>query len=154
MSAELTAAERIEIERACERLVLRYSRALDVGDMDAAADCFAEQGSFARPMAPDQVLVGRAAIRDSLRTRPASLRTRHLSTNIMVEVESRDAASAISYLTMVSSAPAGGVPPPYVSPGPLWFGEMRDRFIREGGTWKFLERRGSIQIRMVGPAPE
>src|SRR5262245_152669 len=40
MSAPLSAAERIEIERACERLILAYSRALDLNDMNAAADCF------------------------------------------------------------------------------------------------------------------
>ena len=30
-----SAAERIEIERACERIVYAYSRALDLGDMSA-----------------------------------------------------------------------------------------------------------------------
>ena len=50
MPERLTAAARIEIERACERLVHAYSRALDLGDMNAAADCFAVNGTFARPM--------------------------------------------------------------------------------------------------------
>ena len=49
MSEPLSGLERIEIERACERLVYVYSRALDLGDMSAAADCFAENGSMARP---------------------------------------------------------------------------------------------------------
>ena len=61
MSQALSAAERIEIERACERIVYAYSRALDLGDMSAAADFFAENGSFARPMAPDKVIQGREA---------------------------------------------------------------------------------------------
>ena len=59
MPERLSAAERIEIERACERLVYVYSRALDLGDMSAAADCFAENGSMARPMMPDAVIQGR-----------------------------------------------------------------------------------------------
>ena len=42
MPEALSALERIEIERACERLVYGYSRALDLGDMSAAADFFAE----------------------------------------------------------------------------------------------------------------
>lgn len=70
MADTLSAAERLEIERACERLVYVYSRALDVGDMSAAADCFAEQGSMARPMMPDQLIQGRETIRASLLTRP------------------------------------------------------------------------------------
>lgn len=150
MSATLSSAERLEIERACERLILAYSRALDIGDMNAAADCFAEHGTFSRPMAPDQVIAGREAVRASLLTRPKTLLTRHLSTNMMIDVESRDAASGLSYLTMVSTSPQEGAKPPHVSPGPVWFGEMRDRFVRENGTWKFLERRGSIQVKFGG----
>jgi hypothetical protein len=153
MHDKLSAAERIEIERACERLIQNYSRALDLGDMNAAADCFAEQGCFARPMKPDQLIVGREAIRTSLLTRPRTLLTKHLSTNIMVDVESRDSASALSCLTMISTTPPEGAEPPYVSTGPVWFGEMRDRFVREGGAWKFLERRGSIQMKFPGAGP-
>jgi hypothetical protein len=150
MSTLLSSDERIEIERACERLILAYSRALDVGDMNAAADCFAENGTFSRPMAPDQLITGREAVRASLLARPKTLLTRHLTTNLMIEVESRDAASGLSYLTMISTTPAEGAQPPHVSQGPIWFGEMRDRFVRENGVWKFQERRGSIQVKFGG----
>jgi hypothetical protein len=151
MSEPLTLIERIEIQLACERLVHAYCRALDQGDMDAAADLFASHGSFARPTAPDAVIAGREAIRASLRARPATLRTRHLSTNVIVEVEGPDAARGVSYLTMVSTTPAEGATPPHESRGPVWFGEMRDRFVRENGEWKFLERRGSVQIKHIIP---
>jgi hypothetical protein len=148
MSDTLTAAERIEIERACERLVYGYSRALDLGDMSAAADFFAENGSMARPMMPDQVIQGREVIRASLLTRPKTLLTKHLATNVMIDVENRDSATGLSYLTMISCTPPGDAKPPYVSTGPLWFGEFKDRYVREKGVWKFLERRGSIQMKL------
>ena len=153
MPETLSAAERIEIERACERIVYAYSRALDLGDMSAAADFFAENGSMARPMAPDQVIQGRETIRASLLTRPRTLLTKHLATNVMIDVESRDAASGISYLTMISTTPPGDSKPPFVSQGPLYFGEFKDRFVRENGVWKILERRGSIQMKFSGAAP-
>src|ERR1700726_1131326 len=102
MTQAISAAERIEIERACERLVYAYSRALDLGEMSAAADFFAENGSMARPMAPDQVIQGREAIRAALLTRPKSLLTKHLATNVMIDVISRDQARGLSYLTMIS----------------------------------------------------
>jgi len=153
MSAVLSAAERIEIERACERIIHAYSRALDRGDMNAAADLFARDGSFARPMTPDQVIVGREAIRTSLLTRPKTLLTKHLSTNVMIDVESPDAASGVSCLTMIATTPAEGAVPPHVSAGPIWFGEMQDRFVREDGVWKFSERRGSIQMKFSGTQP-
>jgi hypothetical protein len=153
MSEPLSGLERIEIERACERLVYVYSRALDLGDMSAAADCFAENGSMARPMMPDQVIQGRETIRASLLTRPKTLLTKHLATNIVIDVESRDSARGLSYLTMISTTPPTDTKPPYVSQGPLYFGEFKDRYIRENGVWKFLERRGSIQMKFSGAAP-
>jgi hypothetical protein len=152
MPETLSAAERIEIERACERIVYAYSRALDLGDMSAAADFFAENGSLARPMAPDTVIQGRETIRASLLTRPKTLLTKHLATNIMIDVESRDSASGLSYLTMISTSP-GDAKPPFVSQGPIYFGEFKDRFVRENGAWKILERRGSIQMKFSGSAP-
>jgi hypothetical protein len=153
MTDQLSPAERLEIEKACERLVYEYSRALDLGDMSAAADYFAENGSMARPMAPDQVIQGRETIRASLLTRPKTLLTKHLATNVMVDVESRDLARGISYLTMISTTPPADSKAPFLSQGPVYFGEFRDRFIRENGVWRFLERRGSIQMKFAGAAP-
>ena len=149
MTQAINAAERIEIERACERIVYAYSRALDLGDMSAAADFFAENGSFARPMAPDKIIQGREAIRTALLTRPKTLLTKHLATNVMIDAVSRDEASGLSYLTMISTTP-GDAAAPHVSAGPVYFGEIKDRFVREGGEWKILERRGSIQMTFFG----
>jgi hypothetical protein len=150
MNQTPSAAERIEIERACERVVHAYSRALDLGNMSAAADFFAENGSFARPMAPDKVIQGREAIRAALLTRPKTLLTKHLATNVMIDVVSREEASGLSYLTMISTTPPAEAAAPYVSAGPVYFGEIKDRFVREGGEWKILERRGSIQMTFFG----
>jgi hypothetical protein len=148
MTQVLSTSERIEIERACERIVYAYSRALDLGDMSAAADFFAENGSMARPMAPNQLIQGRETIRAALLTRPKTLLTKHLATNVMIDVVSRDEARGLSYLTMISTTPGDAAP--YVSAGPVYFGEFKDRFLREGGEWKFLERRGSIQMKIFG----
>jgi len=150
MSEILSPTEHIEIERACERLVYAYSRALDVGDMSAAADFFAENGSMSRPMAPDQVIQGRETIRASLLTRPKTLLTKHLATNIVIDVEGHNSARGISYLTMIATTPPQGAQPPFVSQGPLYFGQFVDRFVRENGAWKFFERRGSIQMKFSG----
>jgi SnoaL-like domain len=150
MPDALSAAERSEIERACERLVYEYSRALDLGELSAAADCFAANGSMSRPMNPGQIIEGRETIRASLLTRPKGLLTKHLATNILIDVESRDAARGLSYLTMIATTPPDGSKPPYASQGPLYFGEFKDRFVRESGVWKFLERRGSVQMTFPG----
>jgi len=153
MSEVLSPMEKVEIERDCERLVYAYSRALDLGNMSAAADFFAENGSMARPMAPDQIIQGRETIRASLLSRPKTLLTKHLATNVMIDVESRDSARGISYLTMIATTPPAGAQPPYLSQGPIYFGQFEDRFVRENHVWKFLERRGSIQMKFAGAAP-
>jgi hypothetical protein len=153
MSEILSQLERVEIERACERLVYAYSRALDVGDMSAAADFFVENGSMSRPMAPDQVIQGRETIRASLLTRPKTLLTKHLATNIVIDAEGHDSARGISYLTMIATTPPQEAQPPFVSQGPIYFGQFVDRFVREKGEWKFFERRGSIQMKFSGAAP-
>ena len=121
--------------------------------MSAAADFFAENGSFARPMAPTVVIQGREAIRAALLTRPKTLLTKHVATNVMIDVESRDEARGHSYLTMISTTPPAGTEAPYVSAGPVYFCEFADRFVREGGKWKILERRGSIQMKFPGAVP-
>jgi uncharacterized protein (TIGR02246 family) len=153
MSEVISPAERLEIERACEQLVYSYSRALDLGDTSAAADLFAVQGSMTRPMTPDQVSQGRETIRAALATRPKGLLTKHLSTNVTVRVDSRDTASGFSYLTMIATMPGAADKPPFLSNGPIYFGEFKERFVREHGVWKFLERLGSIQMKFAGAAP-
>lgn len=150
MSHALNPAEVTEIERACERLVLVYSRRLDLGDLSGAADCFAINGTLARPMTPDAVIEGREAIRAGLMTRPATLLTKHLATNTLVEVIDCDHATGLSYLTMIATTPAADAKPPFVSAGPLYFGEFRDEYVRENGEWKFASRRGSIQMKFSG----
>jgi hypothetical protein len=145
-----SALECIEIERACERIIYAYSRALDLGDMSAAADFFAQNGSMARPMAPGVVIQGREAIRAALLTRPKTLLTKHLATNVMIDVVSREEARGLSYLTMISTTPPPGVEAPFTSAGPLYFGEFVDRFVCEAGVWKIAERRGSIQMKFAG----
>ena len=153
MSKIVEHAERVAIERACEQLVYTYARLLDLGDLSAAADLFAEHGSMARPMTPNQIVAGREAIRAALLTRPKTLLTKHLTTNVMVQVESPEAATGISYLTMIATTPGPEDRPPFLSNGPIFFGEFRDRFVREQGIWKFQERLGSIQMKFGGITP-
>jgi hypothetical protein len=134
-------------------LVYAYSRALDLGDTGGAADFFAENGSMARPMAPDQVIQGRETIRASLLSRPKTLLTKHLATNVMIKVESRDTATGVSSLTMIATTPGPTDKPPFLSNGPIYFGEFKERFVRENGVWKFQERLGSIQMKFGGATP-
>jgi hypothetical protein len=147
MNSPLSSLERLEVESACQRLSYEYMRALDGNDWDALASCFAERGVLARPMQPEQLIEGREAIRASMQARPKGLTTRHLATNVMIDVISRESATGVTTLAMIGCTPAEDAKPPFESGGPLYFGEFRDRFVREAGQWKLLERRGSIAIK-------
>jgi hypothetical protein len=70
----------------------------------------------------------------------------------MIDVVSRNEARGLSYLTMISTTPPTGIEAPFVSAGPLYFGEFVDRFVLERGEWKIAERRGSIQMKYLGGA--
>jgi hypothetical protein len=104
-------------------------------------------------MTPDQVVRGREAIRAAMLTRPKGLVTKHLVTNVTIEVQSGEQATGLSYLTMIAATPGAADRPPYASGGPVYFGEFRDRFVREDGIWKFQERLGSIQFKFSGALP-
>jgi hypothetical protein len=147
MSSILSSIERLEIESACRRLVHEYLRAMDGNDWDALAHCFVEQGALARPMQPQQLLEGRESILASMKARPKGLVTRHLATNVMIDVISPDSATGLTTLAMIGCTPPEGAAMPFEAGGPLYFGEFRDRFVRYAGEWKFLERRGSITIK-------
>jgi uncharacterized protein (TIGR02246 family) len=147
MNPAMSEIERCRAESACQRLIYVYLRALDGGDPDGVADCFVEQGVLARPMQPEQLLQGREAIRASMRARPKTLVTRHLATNVMIDLVTPDTASGVTTLAMIGCTPAEGAKQPFESTGPLYFGEFRDRFVREDGVWKFQERLGSIAVK-------
>src|ERR1700761_8257223 len=147
MNSPPSSLERLEAESACQRLVYEYLRALDSNDWDGLANCFVERGVLARPMQPEQLIEGRDAIRASMQARPKGLMTRHLATNVMIDVTSGNSATGVTTLVMIGCTPAENAKPPFGSDGPLYFGEFRDRFAREAGQWKFLERRGSIAIK-------
>jgi len=57
----------------------------------------------------------------------------------MIDVDSRDSARGLSYLTMISTTRRKGRRRRSFPAGPIYFGEMQDRFVRENGVWKFLE---------------
>lgn len=147
MSSALSSLDRLEIESACQRLVYEYLRALDGNDWDGLANCFVAQGTLTRPMQPEQVLEGREAIRASMKSRPKGLTTRHLATNVMIDVVSQDLATGVTTLAMIGCVAPDNAKPPFESTGPFYFGEFRDRFVRDAGQWRFLERRGSIAIK-------
>lgn len=128
----------LRIERACTALSIGYARAIDFRDQDALLELFVDDAT----LEVGETLHGRAAIRDWLGRRPDELRSRHVVSNVFVDVLSHDEARGISYLTLYRHLGAESVrfgPAPLR--GPAAVGHYEDRFVRGADGWRFRSRR-------------
>src|SRR5262245_7617109 len=139
--AVMTEHEILLIERACERLVIDFASYSDRQDHEALGALFAEEGSMTRPTGDP--LAGRAAIIQSYRSRTANRITRHVCTNIRIDVESSDRARGLTY-AVVYSANAGQSPEAHFgirADARRLVGEFEDEFVRTAEGWRFAARR-------------
>ena len=131
----------ISTERACERLVLDFAYFSDRQDYESLAGLFAPDGSMTRPTG--DVLVGRAAIIESYRSRSTGRITWHSCTNVRITVESADRARGLTYAILYS---ANTNRPPEAHFGIQadarhLIGEFEDDFVRTEEGWRFAARR-------------
>lgn len=140
----MTDSEVADIERACTALSIAYARAVDFRDYDTFLDLFTEDAV----LEVDRCLEGRAAIRESIRHRPDELRSRHVISNVFIQVLSPAEARGISYLTLYRHHGAESLRPgPVPLRGPAAVGHYEDRFVRTAGGWLFRSRRAHLAFR-------
>ncbi|HVC68811.1 MAG TPA: nuclear transport factor 2 family protein [Acidimicrobiales bacterium] len=131
--------------RAIENLILSYAECVDAGDLEAVASILADATIGLEGM-PDG-LRGREKILGLLRStirlhEDGTPKTKHVTTNILVEVdETAGTATARSYFTVLQAAAGLGLQA-------IVAGRYRDRFARGDGGWRFTERR--FQTDLVG----
>jgi hypothetical protein len=132
-------------------LITRYATLNDTEEWQAVADLYTENGRMSRPTAPDEFVLGRAAILAAFQSRPRRA-TRHVVANVLVNVRDDTHASASSQILLYigSLADDGGLPLPPVTP-PL-LGSFHDQLIKTELGWRFTERRGSLDFRAPGQA--
>jgi hypothetical protein len=131
--------ERMLAERACERLCYDYCRVADEGHHSLLADIFTEDGIFD---IPGLRLDGREAIRRFFTEREArkELRTRHVCTNVSVDVRSRTEATGLVYLTLYRRRGPVDWSVPVPTTLPALVGTYHDRYARSGGQWLLRSR--------------
>jgi 3-phenylpropionate/cinnamic acid dioxygenase small subunit len=132
--------------RAVTGLVYAYAERIDAGDFAGLAELFAE-GEITFEGRRD-VCRGTAEVlaRYEATTRrypDGTPRTKHVTTNVVVDVD-RDAATAAarSYFTVLQAVPGQLALQPVVA------GRYRDRFARGPGGWQFARRH--ICVDLVG----
>lgn len=130
--------QRLMIERACERLVVEYCHLVDHGEAARVAEQFTEDGVWS---SPENTLTGREAIATAFARRQADTgrMSRHVCTNLLIEVLDPDTATGVVYLTLYRH---DGDPERRTSPSdaPALVGEYRDTFRRTPDGWRFSRR--------------
>src|SRR5690606_22764488 len=97
----LSEQERALIEHACARLILESIAANDRQDYEAFAALFTSDGLLHRPNG--EPLCGQDEIVESYRSRPRNRITRHICTNILVQVDSPQSARGMTYVVLYSA---------------------------------------------------
>jgi hypothetical protein len=130
---------------AIQNLVYRYCDRLDRGDFAGVGALFAH-ADFYVPAAPGPIRG--AAVVESLYARYTRLypdsgtpKTRHVTTNLIIEPEGLDAARAQSYVVVFQATDELPLQPVIACTN-------QDRFARVDGSWRFSERR--IEINLSG----
>ncbi len=129
---EMSAADRRAIEWDCARLINLYAQLNDAARWEDVAALYAPDGLMTRPTAPDAPIVGRDAILAAFKARSPRV-TCHISSNIVITVESANRAQGTSAMLLFTAADA----PPLV-------GGFQDIFVLTEDGWRFAERRGSL----------
>lgn len=143
---------RLLAERACERLMTDYTRFVDFGEAARIADLFTADGIWE---ADGVQMVGRDAIRAGFSARQGVERrtSRHVCTNIAVDILTPDEATALSYLVNYRhDSRSGAAERPAPVDHPKFVGEYHDRFVRTDAGWRFAHRRCDLAfVRVRAP---
>ena len=132
--------ERLLAERACERLIVEYCRRVDFGEAGSVAELFTDDAVWE---GPELVMNGIDEIRAGFGRREGVTRrvSRHVCTNIAVDVRSPDEATGLCYLVNFRHDHEGEVSGPAPVEVPKFVGEYHDRFVRTPAGWRFARRR-------------
>lgn len=134
---------RLEDLEEIRQLFVDYGRHLDAGDVEAYAALFADDGEVL--LGPIGRAKGRAAIVE-LMTRVKARSTTpsfHLVTNPVIALDG-DRATAEVLWTVIRPSASGTLEV-------AMFGRHQDELVRERGRWRFLRRRGRVDVPAALP---
>ncbi len=134
---------RLEDLAEIHQLFIDYGHFLDAGDFASYAELFAPDGIV--KLGPMGSATGREEIRSLMERALAGLAgtSYHVISSPRVEIDGDTATSEVMW-TVVQRGADGRPSVPMI-------GRHRDRLVREGGRWRFQERRGFVDIPSALP---
>jgi 3-phenylpropionate/cinnamic acid dioxygenase small subunit len=136
-----------ESHHAITTLMFRYAECVDRADFDGLSALFANADLHSTAAAPGTppmrgAQIGRFYAATNRVHPDGTLRTRHLSTNVMIDIdEAADRATARSYFVVLQATEK-------LPFQPIAGGRYDDRFERVSGAWRFAERL--IHVDQIG----
>jgi 3-phenylpropionate/cinnamic acid dioxygenase small subunit len=140
-----------ESYHAITSLMFRYAECVDRADFEGLGQLF-EHGQIRSSAAADSengmrgARIGKFYAETNRVHEDGTLRTRHLCTNLLVDIdEGAGAATARSYYVVLQATPK-------LPFQPIVGGRYEDRFERRGSQWYFLDRL--IHVDQIGDVSE
>jgi SnoaL-like domain len=142
---ELDDTARLAAEQACISLITAYTHCADnLRERAEIVELFTDDGVWESDEAR---LEGREQMRrffgDSATAAAEGRKSRHVSTNIAVNVTGSDSAEGLSYFTLYRHV---GEKPrvPDLDSQPVILGQYTDRFVRTPDGWRIAHRRADV----------
>ena len=132
-----------------QNLLHRYAHLMDQADFDGVGQLFAHADVYMPGDAGDffKDAAGLANLwRKWNRVYPdtGTLRTRHITTNLILEADGPNRARGQCYVLVVQATPTFALQP-------VIAGTYQDKFEKVGGNWRFAERRETFKnFELVG----
>jgi hypothetical protein len=140
----MDALKRLTIEAECTRLMNRFSWAVDAMDYDQVVSLFVPDCVFSRA---DKAYQGHAGLRTSLAGRPTDRATRHVASNIIVDIADADHAAGKAYCLVFGHK--GAMPPgaeaPLGVPDSLILYDVK--FVRTPAGWRIAHWHIGLSFR-------
>ncbi len=129
--------QRLVIENACRNLSIAYAKTVDFKEYDAFVELFDDNAYLYAGVA----LEGKEGIQRGMAKRSDTLRSRHVLTNILIDVIDENHATGVTYLTLYRHIGAESLElAPILVAGPAGVGHYSDEFIRTETGWRFARR--------------
>ena len=134
-----------EVARAeITNLIFSYAERIDAGDFDGVAALFADAqitaaGTDLCRRGYDEVLA--LYVEGTRRYPDGTPRTKHVTTNLLIELDDPARAGACrSYFTVLQAVPGALALQPIIS------GRYHDTFVLAGGSWRFASRHMLVDL--------